>query len=192
MRVTQLELPGVLLIEPTVFRDERGSFVESWNARRFLEAGVDVEFVQDNVSWSRGGVIRGLHYQHPGGQAKLMSVLWGEVWDVVVDVRRGSPSFGQWMAVTLSAENGRQLFIPEGYAHGFAVRSEEAIFAYKCSRYYDSASEWTIRWDDPDLGIAWPLVEPIVSDKDRNGVRFEEMPVDALPQLRAWSGVRNA
>jgi len=181
MKVTELGLPGVLLVEPRLFRDERGAFVESWSARRFAGAGLEVEFVQDNVSWSRRGVVRGLHYQHPHGQAKLISVLRGEVWDVVVDVRRGSPTFGQWIGVPLSAESGHQLFIPEGYAHGFAALSEEAIFSYKCSRYYDPASEWTIRWDDPELKIDWPVEDPIVSEKDRNGLRLSELGPEALP-----------
>ena len=181
MKVTELELPGVLLIEPDLFRDERGSFVESWNARRFTQAGIDLEFVQDNISWSRQGVIRGLHYQHPNGQAKLISVLRGEVWDVIVDVRRGSPTFGRWTGVTLS-EEGRQLLIPEGYAHGFAVLSELAIFSYKCSRYYDPASEWTIRWDDPELEIEWPVRHPVVSEKDRNGLRLAELGIEALQE----------
>ena len=183
MKVTELELPGVLLIEPRVFRDERGSFMESWSARRFAEAGLEVEFVQDNVSWSRQGVIRGLHYQHPGGQAKLTSVLRGEVWDVVVDIRRGSPTFGRWTGVTLSEENGRQLFIPEGYAHGFAASSGDAIFSYKCSRDYNPRCEWTIRWDDPELGIDWPVAEPVVSCKDQNGRRLSELPSEALPAM---------
>ena len=183
MRVTELELPGVLLIEPRVFRDDRGSFVESWNARRFAEAGLDTEFVQDNVSWSHRGVIRGLHYQHPGGQAKLTSVLRGEVWDVVVDIRPDAPTYGRWAAVTLSQENGRQLFIPEGYAHGFAVTGDEAVFSYKCSRYYSAESEWTIRWDDPDLQIDWPIAEPVMSDKDLGGYRLSELPSHALPGM---------
>lgn len=190
MKVTELELQGVLLIEPRVFRDERGSFVESWNAGRFAAAGVEIEFVQDNVSWSRRGVIRGLHYQHPQGQAKLTSVLQGEVWDVVVDIRRGSPKFGRWTAVALSGDNQRQLFVPEGYAHGFAVTSEEAIFTYKCSRYYDPACEWTLRWDDPDLGIDWGVSDPVVSEKDRHGLRLAELGTHALPQLTHFAATQ--
>lgn len=190
MKVTELELPGVLLIEPRVFRDQRGAFVESWNASRFSALGMEVEFVQDNVSWSRRGVIRGLHYQHPGGQAKLSSVLRGEVWDIVVDVRRGSPTFARWIGVTLSHENQRQLFVPEGYAHGFAVRSEEAIFTYKCSRYYDPTFEWTLRWDDPDLGIDWGVPNPVISEKDRNGVRLAELPEEALPDMAQLAKTR--
>lgn len=188
MRLVELEIPGLLLIEPGVHADERGSFLESWNARRFAEAGIDVEFVQDNVSLSRQRVVRGLHYQHPHGQAKLATVLKGEVWDVVVDIRRGSPTFGRWAAVTLAAENGRQLFIPEGLAHGFVVTSaEEAVFAYKCSRYYDPAAEWTIRWDDPDLAIDWPVGEPILSAKDRQGLRLAELPEHAFPDAMGVS-----
>jgi dTDP-4-dehydrorhamnose 3,5-epimerase len=181
MKVVELELPGLLLIEPTIYRDARGSFRESWHARRFAEAGIGAEFVQDNVSRSRRGVVRGLHFQHPRGQAKLTAVLHGEVWDVVVDVRRGSPTFGRWQGVTLSAENGRQLFIPEGFAHGFAVTSAEAVFTYKCARYYDAELEWTVRWDDPALAISWPVTKPILSEKDREGLPLAELPREALP-----------
>lgn len=170
MTVTELELPGLLLIEPRIFRDERGAFLESWNARRYAEHGIEVDFVQDNISWSRQGVIRGLHYQvAPHAQAKLCSVLVGEVWDVAVDLRDDSPSRGRWAAVTLSANNGRQLLIPEGFAHGFAVLSEEAVFSYKCSRYYEPSAERTLRWDDPTLAIDWPVREPVLSEKDRAG-----------------------
>jgi dTDP-4-dehydrorhamnose 3,5-epimerase len=189
MKVRELELPGVLLVEPRIHADARGSFLESWSERRYAEAGIAQHFVQDNISRSRRGVIRGLHYQHPAGQAKLTSVLHGEVWDVVVDVRRGSPSFGRWVGVTLSGESGRQLFIPEGFAHGFAVLSEEAVFSYKCGRYYDPATEWTLRWDDPALGIEWPVREPILSDKDRQGVLLAELPADALPPMPAGAQV---
>lgn len=175
MNVTELDLPGVLLIEPRVYTDERGSFVESWNRRRYGELGIDVDFVQDNLSRSKRGVVRGLHFQNPNAQAKLTAVLEGEVWDVVVDVRAASATYGRWTAVTLSGENGRQLFIPEGFAHGFAVLSEEALFSYKCSAYYDPASERTIRWDDPALGIEWPVAKPILSEKDRAGGLLEEL-----------------
>ena len=167
MKVTPLSIPGPLLIEPRLFPDERGWFLESWNARRYAEIGIDVEFVQDNVSLSRRDVIRGLHYQDPNPQAKLCAVFHGEVWDVIVDLRPGSPTYRQWEAVTLSAENGRQLYIPEGFAHGFAVLSDEAIFSYKCSRYYDAASEHTLPYDDPELGIPWPVERPVMSEKDR-------------------------
>ena len=170
MKVTELELPGLLLVEPRIFRDDRGAFFEVWNARRYAEAGIATEFVQDNVSWSRRGVIRGLHYQAaPHGQAKLCSVLAGEVWDVAVDLREESETYGRWVGVTLSAENGRQLLIPEGFAHGFAVVSEHAVFSYKCSRYHAPDAERTIRWDDVELGVAWPVraEEVVVSEKDR-------------------------
>lgn len=176
MKVTPLTIPGPLLIEPRFFPDERGWFVESWNARRYAEAGIDVQFVQDNVSLSRRDVIRGLHYQDPHPQAKLCAVLHGEVWDVIVDLRPGSPTYRQWEAVTLSAANGLQLYVPEGFAHGFAVLSEEAIFSYKCSRYYDAASERTLPYDDPGLAIPWPVERPVMSEKDRrqeSGVRSQ-------------------
>lgn len=168
MKVTPLAIPGPLLIEPRVFHDERGWFLESWNERRYAEAGIDVRFVQDNISRSKRGVIRGLHYQDPDPQAKLCSVVYGEVWDVILDVRPDSPTRGQWEAVTLSAENALQLYVPEGFAHGFAVLSDAAVFSYRCSRYYNPAAERTIRWDDPELGIPWPVAEPLLSEKDRS------------------------
>jgi dTDP-4-dehydrorhamnose 3,5-epimerase len=183
MKVTELGLSGLLLIEPRVFGDIRGTFAEGWNERRYQEAGVTDHFVQDNVSHSRRGVVRGLHYQFPEGQAKLTSVLYGEVWDVVVDVRLGSPTFGQWLGVTLSRENARQLYIPAGFAHGFAVLSDEAVFSYKCSRYYDPATEWTLRWDDPAIAIDWPVDDAILSAKDREGLLLAQLSVDALPPM---------
>jgi dTDP-4-dehydrorhamnose 3,5-epimerase len=181
LNTTPLELPGLLLIEPRVFRDQRGWFMESWNAERYAGAGVLSAFVQDNLSLSQGGVLRGLHYQHPHGQAKLVSVLEGEVWDVAVDIRSGSSSFGRWYGCTLSAENARQLFIPEGYAHGFVVLSGSALFSYKCSDYYRPESEGTIRWDDPDLAISWPVEDPQVSAKDQAAPRLAEIPLTSLP-----------
>ena len=167
MKVTPLAVPGPLLIEPRVFHDGRGWFLESWNERRYAEAGIDAHFVQDNISRSKRGVIRGLHYQEPDPQAKLCSVVYGEVWDVIVDVRPGSATRGRWEAVTLSAENAMELHVPEGFAHGFAVLSDVAVFSYRCSRYYNPAAERTIRWDDPELAIPWPVAEPLLSEKDR-------------------------
>lgn len=166
MKVRQLSIPGPLLIEPRIFPDERGWFLESWNERRYADAGIDAHFVQDNISRSKRGVIRGLHYQDPDPQAKLCSVVHGEVWDVIVDVRSGSPTLGQWEAVILSAENALQLYVPEGFAHGFAVLSDEAVFVYRCTRYYNPAAERTIRWDDPQLAIPWPVDAPVLSEKD--------------------------
>lgn len=167
MIVTPTSIPDVLRIQRRVFGDERGWFVEAWNAARYREAGIDVAFVQDNVSYSQHGVLRGLHLQRdPHAQGKLVSVLEGEVFDVAVDVRPESETFGQWVGETLSAENGLQLYIPPGFAHGFVVTSEAAVFSYKCTRRYAPESEISIRWDDPAIGIGWPVENPIVSGKD--------------------------
>ncbi|MDH3229149.1 MAG: dTDP-4-dehydrorhamnose 3,5-epimerase [Alphaproteobacteria bacterium] len=166
MKVAKTELPGVLLIEPDRFGDDRGFFQETWHARRYEDAGIRDEFVQDNISLSRHGVLRGMHFQNPHGQAKLVYILQGEVFDVAVDVRAGSPDFGKWTGATLSADNGRQLYIPAGFAHGFCVTGETALFAYKCTDFYDRESELTIRWDDPQIGVAWPISHPTISEKD--------------------------
>ncbi len=184
MRVTPTELPEVLVVEPRVFGDERGYFLETFQARRYAQAGIPGPFVQDNLSFSRRGVLRGLHYQHPHGQGKLVWVLQGEVFDVAVDIRRGSPTFGRWVGVWLSAENKRQLWIPPGFAHGFCVVSETALFTYKCTDYYAPEAEGTVRWDDPELGIAWPVSDPIVSPKDAAGLRLREIPAQRLPPYR--------
>ncbi len=181
MKITETHLPGVLLIEPEVYGDARGFFMESWNLKRYFEAGIKANFVQDNLSLSRQGILRGLHYQWPKPQGKLIQVLRGAVFDVAVDLRRGSPTFGHWVAYELSAANHRQLYIPEGFAHGFCVLSEEALFAYKCTDFYSPETEYSLRWDDPDLGITWPVTEPRLSDKDRNGYFLKDLPKEALP-----------
>ena len=178
MRVIKTELPGVVIIEPQVFDDPRGFFYESYNYQRYAEAGIDVEFVQDNHSRSTRGVLRGLHYQAPPGQAKLVRVALGEVYDVAVDVRWGSPTFGQWVGVSLSAENRRQLYIPVGYAHGFCVTSEVAEFLYKVTSYYAPELERGIAWDDPDLAIPWPAESPILSARDQKHPRLLDAPQD--------------
>ena len=165
MRVEQTELPGVVLLEPRVLTDQRGEFFESYRADRYARI-TETQFVQDNVSVSGRRVLRGLHLQEPRTQAKLVSVLEGEVFDVAVDVRVGSPTFGKCVARILSRENRLQLFIPGGFAHGFVVLSEQAIFCYKCSDYYDAPSEITIRWDDSELAIPWPVRDVIVSPRD--------------------------
>lgn len=180
MNVIKCDLDGSLVLEPKVFGDARGFFFEQWNRRRFAEAGIELDFVQDNVSLSRRGILRGLHAQNPHPQGKLVSVLQGEVYDVVVDLRRGSPTFGRWEAVTLSAENKRQFYIPPGFAHGFAVVSETALFHYKCTEYYSPKDELTVRWDDPDLGIPWPVREPLLSAKDAAAPLLKDIPVDRL------------
>jgi dTDP-4-dehydrorhamnose 3,5-epimerase len=185
MTVTPLALPEVLLIEPVVHADARGHFLETWQASRYADAGIDVEFVQDNRSFSRAGVLRGLHYQWPNPQGKLVSVTAGRIFDVAVDVRRDSPRFGQWVGEELSAANHRQLWIPPGFAHGFAVVGDSAVVAYKVSGRYDRASEVTIRYDDPALAIAWPVTDPIVAEKDAAGRRLAEVPLDRLPVVSA-------
>lgn len=171
MKALATELPGVLIIEPQVFGDSRGFFYESWNARTFEAAGVAASFVQDNHSRSAGNVLRGLHYQIQRPQGKLVRVIGGEVFDVVVDLRRSSPTFGKWHGVRLSAENKRMLWIPPGFAHGFLVTSDSAEFLYKTTDYWVPEDERTIVWNDPDLAIDWPLdSQPVLSAKDARGV----------------------
>ena len=170
MQVVETELPGVLIIEPVVFGDERGSFCETYHQPRYAAAGIDVTFVQDNSSSSREGVLRGLHYQVTRAQAKLLRAVRGALWDVAVDLRRGSPTFGRWVGVELSADNRRQLFIPAGCAHGFCVLATDASgfaeIAYKCSAVYAPEDEAGVRWDDPELAIEWPVAEPVLSERD--------------------------
>ena len=182
MNVIQTDLPGVLIIEPRVFGDARGFFTETWQQKHYAEVGVPDRFVQDNLSFSRHGILRGLHYQHPHAQGKLVYVLQGEVYDVAVDIRVGSPSFGRWEGVTLSDENKRQLYIPPGFAHGFCVTSDKALFAYKCTEFYNPAAEGCVRWDDPEIGIIWPVKAPSLSDKDREASLLKDIPRDRLPQ----------
>ncbi|BCT30805.1 dTDP-4-dehydrorhamnose 3,5-epimerase [Pseudomonas protegens] len=176
MKVIPTDLPGVLIIEPKVFGDERGFFYESFNAKAFADAtGLNQPFVQDNHSRSARNVLRGLHYQIEHSQGKLVRVIAGEVLDVAVDIRRGSPNFGRWASVRLSAENNRQLWIPEGFAHGFVVLSDFAEFLYKTTDYYTPSAERCIRWDDPTLAIDWQLQEPpTLSAKDQNGKSLKE------------------
>ncbi|MGE8361786.1 dTDP-4-dehydrorhamnose 3,5-epimerase [Pseudomonas sp.] len=176
MHVIRTQIPDVLILEPRIFGDDRGFFFESFNARAFAEAtGLEREFVQDNHSRSQRGVLRGLHYQLQQAQGKLVRVAAGEVYDVAVDIRRHSPTCGQWVGVHLSAENKRQLWVPEGFAHGFVVLSEHAEFLYKTTDYYAPAHERCIRWDDPTLAIDWPLdFTPQLSAKDQAGSRYDE------------------
>jgi dTDP-4-dehydrorhamnose 3,5-epimerase len=166
MKVTPTELAGVLLIEPRVFQDERGYFFESYHEQRYLSLGIPSRFVQDNQSHSKQGVLRGMHYQLGQPQAKLVQVLRGEVYDVAVDIRKGSPQFGRWVGVRLSGENKHQLYVPEGFAHGFYVLSETADVHYKCSDFYAQQEERGIRWDDPAVGIQWPVGPRIVAARD--------------------------
>jgi dTDP-4-dehydrorhamnose 3,5-epimerase len=183
MKVTTGTLQGLVLIEPKVFGDARGFFMETWNLQKYQAAGIDGAFVQDNISVSRRGSLRGLHFQNPNPQGKLVSVLQGEVLDVVVDLRVRSATFGKSEAVLLSSENKRQFYVPPGFAHGFAVLSETAMFHYKCTGFYSPKDEMTLRWNDPALGIEWPVAEPIVSDKDAKGLLLKEIPRDKLYQL---------
>jgi dTDP-4-dehydrorhamnose 3,5-epimerase len=175
MNFTPLAIPEVILMEPRVFEDARGFFLESWNRRSFAEHGLNLDFVQDNHSRSRHGVLRGLHYQIQQPQGKLVRVVSGEVFDVAVDLRRSSPTFGQWVGATLSAENHRLLWVPPGFAHGFYVVSEVADFLYKATDFYAAAQERTIIWNDPDIAIRWPLQgEPLLAPKDAAGSPLAE------------------
>ncbi len=182
MKIIHCGLDGLAIIEPQVFGDARGYFVETWNRRRYADAGMDFTFVQDNISLSRRGALRGMHFQNPHAQGKLVSVLQGEVFDVAVDLRQSSSTFGKWHGLSLSGENKRQFFIPPGFAHGFAVLSETAMFHYKCTEFYSPKDEVTLRWDDPEIGIEWPLSNPTLSAKDMNGLALKALPRDKLFQ----------
>ncbi len=175
MKVKTTPLSGLLIVEPVAFADRRGYVMESFRLHEYEEAGIPGPFVQDNVSHSRRGVVRGLHYQIQQEQAKLISVTRGEIYDVAVDVRRGSPTFGKWYGAVLSEENHRQMYVPAGFAHGFRVLSDAADCVYKCTAYYDPALERGILWDDPGLAIQWPVGEAIVSERDRNNPRLEDL-----------------
>ena len=182
MNILQTSLSGVLILEPQVFDDDRGYFMEIYQHNKYEDIGIPTYFRQDNLSFSRRGTLRGLHFQHPHGQAKLVQVLEGSVFDVVVDIRRDSPSFGKWFGVYLSDENKRQLFIPQGFAHGFCVVSETALFLYKCSELYAPECEGGVLWADPDMGIEWPMTDPILSEKDAVYPCLRDIPVDRLPK----------
>ncbi|ABF88609.1 dTDP-4-dehydrorhamnose 3,5-epimerase [Myxococcus xanthus DK 1622] len=180
MKVTPLEIPDVLLLEPKVFGDDRGFFMEMFHAARYAAVGIPGPFVQDNYSRSAKGTLRGVHFQEPQAQGKLVQVLAGAVYDVAVDVRRGSPTFGQWVAVELSSDNRRQLWIPPGFAHGFCVVSDSADFHYKCTALYAPETERSVVWNDPDLAIPWPVSEPLLSPKDAQAPRLRDAPL--LPE----------
>ncbi|KAF1686125.1 dTDP-4-dehydrorhamnose 3,5-epimerase [Pseudoxanthomonas broegbernensis] len=181
MRLVQTDLPGCVVVEPAVFGDARGFFYEAWNAQRYAGHGLPGSFVQSNVSSSSRGVLRGLHYQWPNPQGKLVSVLEGEVYDVAVDIRRGSPHFGRWTAAVLSGENKRQFWIPEGFAHGFLVLSEQALFSYLCTAPYDKAADAGIRWNDAAIGVDWPESAPLLSDKDAAAPFLDAIAPERLP-----------
>ncbi len=181
VKITETKLSEVLLIEPDVYGDHRGFFMETWNRQRYKEAGLDRDFVQDNLSLSRHGILRGLHYQWPQPQGKLVQVLQGAVFDVAVDIRLGSPTFGQWVGYELSADNHLQLYIPEGFAHGFCVISDQALFSYKCTDFYNPETEHSLLWNDPEIGIKWPLTDPQLSGKDASALPLKEIPGSDLP-----------
>ena len=180
MEVLSTRLAGLILLQPKAFPDERGYFLETYSRERYAKVGIDVDFIQDNHSRSVRGAIRGLHFQMPPGQAKLLRCSRGTVHDVAVDLRRSSPTFGQWEAVELDDVSHRQLFIPVGFAHGLMALSEGADLSYKVSSYYDPVAEVGIAWDDPDLAIRWPLPNPVVSQRDRGNPRLAEI-MDRLP-----------
>ena len=184
MKVSPTKLRGVFVVEPDVFADQRGFFLETWSHKRYSEAGLPQTFVQDNLSRSTKGILRGLHLQHPYGQGKLVQVVAGEVFDVAVDVRVGSPTFGQWEGITLTGENHRQIYIPPGFAHGFCVLSEEALFSYKCTEAYHRETELGVIWNDPAIGIDWPIDDPILSTKDAAFPLLADIDQGRLP---SWS-----
>jgi dTDP-4-dehydrorhamnose 3,5-epimerase len=179
MNISTCDIPGLVIIDPKVFGDSRGYFFESWNEQRY-ELVVQARFVQDNISFSRKGILRGLHFQNPNGQGKLIQVLQGEVYDVAVDLRRSSPTFKKWHALRLSSENKKQFYIPPGFAHGFAVTSETALFQYKCTEFYSQKDEMALKWDDPDLAIPWPVEKPTISERDAKGLRLKDIPENRL------------
>jgi dTDP-4-dehydrorhamnose 3,5-epimerase len=183
MKVSETALPGVLLVEPSVFGDERGFFLETYQADRYAAAGIPGPFVQDNVSRSRRGVLRGLHYQHPDAQGKLVQVLDGEVYDVAVDVRWGSPTFGRWVGLLLSSTTKQQLYIPAGFAHGFVVTSDHALFVYKCTTLYRAEHDRSVLWSDPAIGIAWPSEDVQLSAKDRAAPVLGSLAPQLLPEF---------
>jgi dTDP-4-dehydrorhamnose 3,5-epimerase len=185
MNVVKTAIPGVTIFEPKVFGDERGFFMEAYNKERYHEAGLKEVFVQDNLSKSQKSVLRGLHIQNPFGQGKLVSVILGAVLDVAVDVRKGSPHFGEHVAVELSENNRRQFYVPPGFAHGFLVLSESALFSYKCTELYRPENEFCIKWDDPQIGINWPTNTPIVSDKDQAGKTLAHLDSSLLPDYES-------
>jgi dTDP-4-dehydrorhamnose 3,5-epimerase len=180
MNVHRCELEGLLLIEPKVLGDARGFFLESWSRDRYRDAGIGADFVQDNFSFSCRGTLRGMHAQNPRPQGKLVSVWQGEVWDVVVDLRRASPTFGRWFGVTLSAENKRQLWVPPAFAHGFVVTSDTALFHYKVTDTYSPSDEIGFLWNDPAVGIRWPVENPILSARDTKNPPLRELPPGKL------------
>jgi dTDP-4-dehydrorhamnose 3,5-epimerase len=180
MRILDTEIAGPLIIEPGVHRDSRGLFCETWQLERYRELGIDLPFVQDNVSVSHQGTLRGLHFQSPHPQGKLVYVLGGEIFDVAVDLREGSPTLGRWVSIELSSPGLRQFWIPPGFAHGFCVTSRTAIVAYKCTACYEPSAQHVLAWDDPELAIPWPVRQPLLSEKDRQAPRLKELPSEVF------------
>jgi dTDP-4-dehydrorhamnose 3,5-epimerase len=178
MKIIATPIDGLLVLEPDIFRDERGFFLETFHEQKYENLGIEKHFVQDNLSFSSKGILRGLHFQYRHPQAKLVQVLFGEVFDVAVDIRQGSPTFGKWFGIMLSQDNLYQMFIPEGFAHGYCVISQTALFAYKCSDFYSPAHEGGLLWSDPDIGIQWPVSDPLLSQKDSRLPRLSEFPED--------------
>ncbi len=186
MSFQRLAIPEVILVQPTAYSDDRGFFVETYHARRYTEGGIPEVFVQDNHSFSTARVLRGLHAQLYKPQGKLVRAILGEIFDVAVDIRPGSPTFGRWVGETLSGDNFRQLYVPPGFAHGFVVLSETAHVQYKCTALYDKADEIGIVWNDPEIGVDWPVADPVINDKDRQAPRL----ADIVQRLRsAQSGL---
>lgn len=181
MNIIKTEIDGVLIFEPQVFGDKRGYFQETWSNQRYIDAGIKIPFVQDNVSFSTKGTLRGLHFQNPHCQGKLVQALRGEIIDVAVDIRLGSKTFGESISVELSEDNHRQLYIPPGFAHGFCVLSETALFSYKCTDYYDHPSEGGVIWNDPDLDLDWVVESPLLSEKDLVYPQLKDIPEAKLP-----------
>jgi len=181
LKLIETGIAGLVVVEPSVHGDSRGFFMESWNASRYGARGLPDRFVQSNISRSAAGVVRGLHYQYPCAQGKLVSVLEGRAFDVAVDIRSDSPTFRQWVGVELSASNHRQLYVPEGFAHGFCVLGESALLSYLCTVEFNAECDAGIAWDDPDIGIEWPLVPASLSEKDRLAPRLRDVPVERLP-----------
>ncbi|MEO8071117.1 MAG: dTDP-4-dehydrorhamnose 3,5-epimerase [Acidobacteriota bacterium] len=184
LHATSTAIADVLVIEPAVYGDARGYFFECWHSERYAELGLPARFVQDNVSRSVQGTLRGLHLQEPFGQGKLVQVLDGEIFDVAVDVRRGSPTFGRWAGERLSSDNHRQMYVPPGLAHGFCVLSASALVSYKCTELYHPETEISILWNDEAVGVKWPISSPILSKKDASGIMLADVPQDKLPQWR--------
>ena len=184
MKITELGMPGLKLIEPKRYGDERGWFAEVWQDTRYRDAGIEEHFVQDNLAMSTRGVLRGLHAQEPHAQGKLVQVFQGRAYDVAVDLRAGSPSFGQWYGVVLDQDNGLQLYVPPGFLHGYYVMSDRALLGYKTTDIYSPSTEFSARWNDPDIGIEWPLeAEPVLSDKDREAPFLADIPESRMSRF---------